>query len=342
MANHSSQATYPGMNFFRFSRSQRTAMVLLIVFALLFSLFLRQQKSQSFFSTTESDILEVAELETFVANQDAKVAFSAPQRYEQYNQSSYTRIGKTTPTIHKARLFTFDPNTISMEKLQELGLSERTAQNFINYREKGGQFRKPEDLKKMYSLHPEEAQRLMPFVRIEAAEASNNEVNEKFEMMEEAKTIAPAEKFANSESTAKINRKLMAPIDINLADSFSLTLLPGIGAKRAGAICRYRERLGGFASVEQIGETYGLPDSVFRQILPYIMLSSGPVNKLSVNNASETDLKNHPYIGWKMAKIIVAYRNQHGPFQSVDDLLKIYAIKKDWLEKVKPHLQVEN
>jgi DNA uptake protein ComE-like DNA-binding protein len=42
-----------------------------------------------------------------------------------------------------------------------------------------------------------------------------------------------------------------------------------------------------------------------------------------------------------MAKIIVAYRNQHGPYQRVDDLLKIHIIQKDWLEKVRPYLKAD-
>jgi competence ComEA-like helix-hairpin-helix protein len=242
---------------------------------------------------------------------------------------------------NSGHLFAFDPNTVSLETLQELGLSERAAQNLIHYREKGGRFRNPEDLKKLYSLKPEDAQRLIPFVRIN--NEGDNPVNT-FALIEQSQEDAmmiPVSKTTPA-ATTKPFSKLTEPMDINLADSFSLTLLPGIGAKRAGAICRYREKLGGFATLEQVGETYGLPDSVFQQILPYITIGSGPANKICLNTATETDLKNHPYIGWKMAKIIVAFRNQHGNFQSVEDLAKIYAVKKDWLEKMKPFLKTES
>lgn len=342
MANHLVHNTISGLTFLRFSRSQRISLVLLIVICLLFSYFIRHQLTGPISSPYQADLLVVEELEAFVAAQDAKVSFSSPQRNANYAASPYGNYHKTTPNAKPARLFAFDPNTVSLEELHALGLNPRAAQNLVNYREKGGLFRKPEDLKKLYSLKPEDAQRLIPFVRIEALEAKNAiEVA----TINNAPSELPAsvnENVSVSGSSTKTITKLSAPIDINLADSFSLTLLPGIGAKRAGAICRYREKLGGFATLEQVSETYGLPDSVFRQMLPYITLGNGPVNKICLNTSTESQLKNHPYVGWQMAKIIIAYRNQHGPFQSVDDLGKIYAIKKDWLEKVKPHLQIES
>jgi DNA uptake protein ComE-like DNA-binding protein len=227
-------------------------------------------------------------------------------------------------------LFYFDPNTATQEQLLALGLREKTAQNIINYRSKGGRFRKPEDLSKLYSLKPEEAERLMPYVRIE---------NEPEAKPESDGGVVITEPPAARPSTAKL-RNDIAPVDINVADSITWMVLPGIGAKRASAILRYRERLGGFISIAQVGETFGLPDSVFQKIQPALIIGGGKIDQLSINIATEAQLKAHPYIGWQIAKIIVAYRNQHGAYKSVDDLLKIYVIKKDWLEKARPYLKV--
>lgn len=62
--------------------------------------------------------------------------------------------------------FTFDPNTISLSDLQRLGFSERQAQSIINYREKGGRFRRPSDFAKSYVVADSVFQRLEPYIRI--------------------------------------------------------------------------------------------------------------------------------------------------------------------------------
>jgi competence ComEA-like helix-hairpin-helix protein len=84
---------------------------------------------------------------------------------------------------------------------------------------------------------------------------------------------------------------------------------------------------------------YGLPDSVFQKIRPMLVLSTPDIRKTNLNTASVEDLDKHPYITGKQAKLIVAYREQHGVFVSVDDLAKIAAFTdKKWLEKVGPYL----
>ena len=61
-------------------------------------------------------------------------------------------------------------------------------------------------------------------------------------------------------------------IDVNTADTSAFISLPGIGSKLAARIVTFREKLGGFYSVEQIGETYGLPDSTFQKIKQWLKL----------------------------------------------------------------------
>lgn len=59
-------------------------------------------------------------------------------------------------------------------------------------------------------------------------------------------------------------------IDINTADTTAFIALPGIGSKLANRIVSFRSKLGGFNSVEQIREVYGLKDSVFQLIYPML------------------------------------------------------------------------
>ncbi|HSK12431.1 MAG TPA: helix-hairpin-helix domain-containing protein [Phnomibacter sp.] len=314
-------------DYFSFSRSQRRVMLFLLSATI--AVLLLVKAGQGGLLTDDENGSFSDEILASLMVRDSGMTFSRFNSDPAYPFSE-GRSGTAAPSA--GRLFYFDPNTASLQDLLALGLRERTAQNLLNYRSKGGKFRKPEDLSKLYSLRPEEAQRLIPYVRIGQKEDA---IVKDERSDEEGSTPVPAPEVSRKPTP------VVGPIDINLADSVLLQLLPGVGAKRASSIIRYRDRLGGFTHVEQVAETPALPDSVFEKIRSSLVVGGQGMKPLHLNKATENELKAHPYIGWQWAKLIVAYRNQHGAFKSVDDLLKIHVVKNDWLEKVRPYLTVE-
>ena len=62
--------------------------------------------------------------------------------------------------------FQFDPNTVSDQDMVRLGLPEKTIKTILKYRSKGGVYRTPDDFKKMYTLKPEDFERLKPLITI--------------------------------------------------------------------------------------------------------------------------------------------------------------------------------
>ena len=66
----------------------------------------------------------------------------------------------------KVESFKFNPNTVSKADLQRLGFSEKQAQSIINYREKGGRFRRKEDFAKSYVVSDSIYKRLAPYINI--------------------------------------------------------------------------------------------------------------------------------------------------------------------------------
>ena len=62
--------------------------------------------------------------------------------------------------------FPFNPNTVSLEELVRLGFTEKQAQSIINYREKGGRFRRKADFAKSYVVADSVFKRLAPFIDI--------------------------------------------------------------------------------------------------------------------------------------------------------------------------------
>lgn len=127
-------------------------------------------------------------------------------------------------------------------------------------------------------------------------------------------------------------------IDINTADSIAFESLPGIGEKLSSRIVRYRERLGGFVSVGQLTEVYGLQDSVLKKILHRLKLDAAHgCKKIKLNQSTYAELRKHPYFGHVLAKSIVAFRAVHGPFKNKQDLLRIASIDEKEIDKILPY-----
>ena len=217
--------------------------------------------------------------------------------------------------------FNFDPNTLSTVGWARLGIKERTFQTIRNFISKGGKFKSADDLSKIYGLRKEDYERLKPFVRI----SQETEFNEQRNM--------------NSKNEfSKVKYNPIKAIDINLADTSEFIALPGIGSKLAARIVLFREKLGGFYSIEQVGETFGLADSVFQKIRPYFLLGNTPVKSININTSTFEELKSHPYIRSAIAKSFIAYRNEHGPFLKIEDIKKVMVITDEIYGKVVPYL----
>ena len=68
--------------------------------------------------------------------------------------------------MRRVECFRFNPNTVSLEDLVRLGFTEKQAQSIINYREKGGRFRRKADFAKSYVVADSVFERLAPFIDI--------------------------------------------------------------------------------------------------------------------------------------------------------------------------------
>lgn len=243
-----------------------------------------------------------------------------------FNQSTAKSYFNTTART----LFYFNPNELPAEGWEKLGLKPKTIRTILNYRNKGGQFRKPEDLQKVYGLSQADYMALLPYVQIPARDKTVYSV-----------TLNAENAPANKSSTPAYTKKAYHTIDINQADTTVYSSLPGIGAALARRIVNFREKLGGFYRIEQVAETYGVPDSTFRKIKPYLQLNAAVVKKLNINTATVELLATHPYIKGNIAKSIVAYRQEHGPFNNIQELQKVMSIDNTVYENIRYYVTTE-
>jgi DNA uptake protein ComE-like DNA-binding protein len=164
-------------------------------------------------------------------------------------------------------------------------------------------------------------------------------------------TLEPLHVADSSKQAPKAGRFFATPktyspkafprIDIATADTAQLQMLRGIGSVLAGRIVKFREKLGGFVYFEQVYEVYGLSEEAKQALKARAYLGQHAVRTLSVNRLPPDSLAKHPYVGYKMAKILGNYRKQHGPFGGAADLHKIYLADSTWVNKITPYLHFE-
>lgn len=149
--------------------------------------------------------------------------------------------------------------------------------------------------------------------------------------------------LASSQDTSKSNtRRRNQPqfkrLPFDEADSIVLQIVPGIGSATAGRIIKYRDAIGGMHSSEQLMDVYGMSEEVMERVFQYFEFTPGIKTKININTADVQTLAMHPYINYGSAKVIVAYRDQHGAYGSADDLLKVRIFSQDWIDRIKPYL----
>jgi competence ComEA-like helix-hairpin-helix protein len=309
-------------DYFTFSKKERIAIVVLIIVGAGFYFFPKikfEKKPPIDNSAFEKDI---AQLKVYVDSSRPanRYARNDDESFDYYQPKKYAFDNSV-----KGELFPFDPNTLDAEGWKRLGVRDRTIQTIQKFVAKGYKFRKPEDIKKIYGLKPNEADRLLPFVQIASQAESIS-----------SSTSATPSSYTPPTSTPRI--ATIRFIEINSADTSAFISLPGIGSKLASRIVNFRDKLGGFATVNQLGETYGLPDSTFQKIRDKLQCNTNGIKKYDINTVDINALKTHPYIKWNIANAIINYRQQHGNYKALEDLMKIDIINKEVFGKMSPYL----
>lgn len=331
--------------FYLQKKDRQALLTLLAIMIVCFSLtFLIQEKPE--------DAPVTSQLDSPNSNQE-KDATSAKIHHASKSHPLYS---KEEGMVHE--LFPFDPNTASAEDFERLGLESWQARSIIRFREKGGIFSRPSDFARVYGITKRTYEVLLPFIQIAddykpAADFYGkegygrggrrytpyyNNREERYRRYAQDNT-SPSEGKAEGKTGTKVYsypHKLRANehIEINGADTTLLMKIPGIGSYYASRIVRYRERLGGFASAQQLEEIDGLPESA----IAYIKIDNQQIRKLNLNKLTLNQLKKHPYLNFYQAKEICDYRRLKGPLHSIEDLKLLKDFPPDEIDRLKPYI----
>jgi competence ComEA-like helix-hairpin-helix protein len=207
-------------------------------------------------------------------------------------------------------LFLFDPNKATDSEFLRLGFSDKQITTIRKYIDKGGIFRNKTDFFKIRVITENQKRILSDWIVIEN--------------MKEMLSGEHSEKKAVS-------------VEINSADSTQLKQLPGIGNALSKRIVKYRDLLGGFYSVSQLKEVYGLSEQTIRLIENKVTVDANRIKKLDLNFGDENELSRHPYLKKRLATQIVKFRTKHGAIRDLAILRDSMILNIDEYNRIKPY-----
>ena len=288
-------------DFFYFSLSERRAIyVLLVLIAVLVVAIVWTPAPEV------QSVNVVAEADSLVLS----------QKYNE-ERKSFTKKERIQEEVSIV-LTPFDPNLADSIEFLRLGLPSYVIKNVIKYRQKGGRFSTPESFARIYGLTEAKFKELQPYIYIseEFIKKPNRKKSAQERSKREEKVDSLQKPFKYPEGTL---------VDVNTADTTELKKIPGIGSGIARRIVAYRNRLGGFYTLEQLNEV----EFVTADLLKWFKLEGDSVRKLPINRVGLDKLRAHPYINFYQAKVIVEYRRKKGEIKSLSQL----ALYEEFTEK---------
>jgi competence protein ComEA len=229
------------------------------------------------------------------------------------NRKFYTNKKFDKNEKHNISPFNFDPNTLTEAGFKKLGLPDFTVNTILNYRNKGGKFYKVEDLQKMFSLSEPDYLALKSFIKI----------------------VPPKQ-----QSSYTSYKKEVVHCEINSVDTATLNKLKGIGSAFAHRIVEYRNSIGGFYSINQLSEVYGLDANLIASLRPNIHVDKSQIKKININEISFQELAEHPYFRNGIALAICKYRkNKKNKIEAVVELQSLSECTPLVIEKIKNYIK---
>ena len=267
------------------------------------------------------------------SNDSTKMEFVAYQvRQDSIRKAQWKKTYKRDTIA--IRLQVFDPNTADSSTLVHLGFKPWQAKNLLKYRAKGGRYRRPEDLKRLYGMTDSMYQALQPYIQIVRTEVDSL----RMDSMGRDSLWRDTTRYDSMPKWQHVKKDTI--LNLRTADTTELKLIRGVGSYRAKQIVRYRDALGGFVRVEQLKEVEGM-ESVADSVMKHFVLDSANVKQLNVNTMGVRQLSKHPYLRFEDAKAIYELRRRKIKLDSIEQLYELETMSEETIKKVAPYLNFD-
>jgi DNA uptake protein ComE-like DNA-binding protein len=224
------------------------------------------------------------------------------------------------------KMYPFNPNFITDFKGYKLGMKVDEIDRLLAFRKQGKFANSPEEFQKVTGISDSLLNAISPYFKFP------DWVNKKNQ-----------EEYSNSYSKSNWKefpkKEAMKILDINQATKEDLMKVFGIGDAISDRILNQKEVYGGFVSMDQMNEIWGLSPEVIANLQKYFKINSLPkVNKININNASIKELGQFPYFKYPISKNIVTYRSMNGDLK-IEDLANIKGFPVDKIKIIALYLE---
>jgi DNA uptake protein ComE-like DNA-binding protein len=222
-------------------------------------------------------------------------------------------INERPPVIVSSKvsyIINFDPNIATYEELISYGFNQFQAKNVVEYRKKGGIFKTPADLKKIYGIDSLFYNSIAAYIVCDPVSLPT-QVEKPDEVVQ---------------------------VELNSTDSLGLIKLNGIGPTYARRILKYRQMLGGYYSKKQLMEVYGFTPENYNLIESKVLVDTTKIEKIRINFAEYKDFIKHPYFNKKQVEAILKFREKNGSFKEIAQIKSAGLIDESTYNRIYPYL----
>lgn len=197
---------------------------------------------------------------------------------------------------------TFDPNFVTEQQLLQMNFTQKQISTFINDRtQKGRKFYCINDVKN-YFLFRNRFPDIETYIKIDL------------------------KKLANGKNLYNLNQLTNKDLEAI-----------GIKPTEANEIVKARQILGAFYSISQLRD---IGINLSKEIKNTLYICSGEIlKKIKINDATQQELEQHPYITAKQAQSIIDYKNQNGKISNIETIEKIGLFDQWQLKKLEKYVE---
>jgi len=288
-------------DYFSFTRGEKRGVVILLSIILLLIIAIPLQ-----------DYLKVNQQTNFSTFEKKINAFEKERTQAQNIKSEVSK-------SHQIQLFEFNPNTISDSEWIALGFKDWQIKAINNYKNKGGNWKTKNDVKKIYGLDDNQFEELKPYILLPD---ENIEIQDNSKIEKEL----PISYFKFNPNT--ITKKQWKEL--------------GFKDWQIKIIFNYKSKGGSWKIKTDVKKIYGLSETDYNKLEPYILLPNNIEKnqnqntkqdftaKVDINKASAKDfMKLKGIYSEKYAAIIVKYRNSLGGFVNKEQLKEVWGMKPE-------------
>lgn len=304
--------------------------MLIIFYILVFCIFLTIESKirmtfqtiQSFFKFTSAQRIGIVLLFTFIVVLQSLYFFlnfqsepnDTPEKEKWMALQSSMDILKKEKQDYVPIIYPFNPNFITDFKGYKLGMSVPEIDRLLAFRKENKYVNSAKEFQAVTKVSDSLLNVISPYFKFP-------------DWVKNKKEFVAYKKYDN---TAFAKKEKITITDINQATQEELIKVNGIGEALSLRIIKFKESVGGFVSMEQMKDVWGLSPEVIDNLNAHFKILTLPkVKKIDINNASIKELSQFPYFNYQLARQIVTFRSMNGDFKNSDDLTKIKGLSID-------------